>query len=464
MLLTLPWILPVLLGHAALSAMVDPQTRARAGALVVWASVIPLGLGLTSVVYFAGAVVLGPEVWKTSLVELAVLLLAASIAARARLRAAPALASSRTDAQPSPLWLRAGVVLGLAGAAASFVLQARELPFGDADGVGIWGNRAIFLQRAFGDWNVIFSPEIVHTDYPLLLPLLSMRTWRFTGDETLLAGVTLALAFTACTFAALGGSVARLRGAKLGGLAVLGLCATPFFAVQGAGQTGDVPLACFALLAAAWARLGGARAYVVCGAFAGLAAWTKNEGALVAGALLFWLLASRARAAGLRAAAVGAGRALAGAAAALAALVAFKIWLAPRNDLVANHDAAKILPMLTSRERWGLVGRAYGDLLLWLRGAGAVTGLGPVMLVAAALLLGRQRGGRFLGVEVAAVLTVLAGEFVVFLLSPYDLRWHLGTALDRLVLQVWPLTLFGVALAVRTGDDDLESRAPPASG
>lgn len=454
MLLVLALVVPLLLGHAALRVLVDGHARALAGKFVCLASAIPLGIGLTSVLYFAVAFALGPELWKTTLAEMVVL---AVLAWHARRR--PRDARSVRAAQPiAPVWLRACVVLGTIGAAASFATQVREFPFGDADGVAIWGNRAIFLVRAFGDWPLVFSPELVHTDYPLLVPLSLMRMWAHTGNETPLAGVILAAAFTACTFAALGGCVTRLRGGALAALATLGLCATPFFAVQGAGQTGDVPLACYVLLAAAWFRLAEPRGAMICGVFACLAAWTKNEGGLVAAAMLFWVVVHHARAQGARAALRALALWLAGGVPMLAAIAAFKIGLAPANDLVANHDLANVLPMLTSATRWEAVGRAFADLLIWFRGAGAVAGFGPVMLVGVAWLFWRQRAGRFFSLEVCTALSVAAAEFVVFLLSPYDLRWHLSTALDRLLLQVWPLTLLGVALALRLPQRPLPQR------
>ena len=47
------------------------------------------------------------------------------------------------------------------------------------------------------------------------------------------------------------------------------------------------------------------------------------------------------------------------------------------------------------------------------------------------------------------VVVAVACVFGVFLLSPYDLRWHLSTALDRVLLQLWPLALWSVFAAVR---------------
>jgi hypothetical protein len=36
------------------------------------------------------------------------------------------------------------------------------------------------------------------------------------------------------------------------------------------------------------------------------------------------------------------------------------------------------------------------------------------------------------------ILLTLCGYAVIFLLTPNDVQWHMGTALDRLLLHVWP--------------------------
>ena len=36
--------------------------------------------------------------------------------------------------------------------------------------------------------------------------------------------------------------------------------------------------------------------------------------------------------------------------------------------------------------------------------------------------------------------------YVVFLTTPLDIKFHAGTAMDRLLLQLWPLALFSLAV------------------
>jgi len=41
------------------------------------------------------------------------------------------------------------------------------------------------------------------------------------------------------------------------------------------------------------------------------------------------------------------------------------------------------------------------------------------------------------------------GYFAVYLITPYDLVWHLSHSLGRLFLQVWPSALFLFFLAIK---------------
>jgi hypothetical protein len=44
---------------------------------------------------------------------------------------------------------------------------------------------------------------------------------------------------------------------------------------------------------------------------------------------------------------------------------------------------------------------------------------------------------------------LLAALFLAVMVTTHEnLEWHLETAFDRLVLQLWPLALFGLAAAV----------------
>ncbi len=49
-----------------------------------------------------------------------------------------------------------------------------------------------------------------------------------------------------------------------------------------------------------------------------------------------------------------------------------------------------------------------------------------------------------------ALFLMLLGYFFIFIITPFDLAWHLATTLDRLLMQLWPSFIFVFFLSVRT--------------
>ena len=52
-----------------------------------------------------------------------------------------------------------------------------------------------------------------------------------------------------------------------------------------------------------------------------------------------------------------------------------------------------------------------------------------------------------LGLAVVGVMA--AGYTAIYIITPHDLRWHLATSLERLMLQLWPSLIFAVFMLVR---------------
>jgi hypothetical protein len=45
-------------------------------------------------------------------------------------------------------------------------------------------------------------------------------------------------------------------------------------------------------------------------------------------------------------------------------------------------------------------------------------------------------------VPLLAVLLIFLGYLVIYVITPYDLNWHLSTSLDRLILQIFPAVVY----------------------
>ena len=422
-----------------------------------WVSSLPLlfgigaGLGLviTSTVFFAASLVSSHPGRLGGAIEL---LAALAIALRLWWR------PKEPDASPGGFarhWRPSLGILALAtlfaqACVASLVVAARNWeaqPFGGWDAWAIWNLHARLMFFGGEKWpDLLRSPQIVwsHPDYPLLLPAAAARTWSNLGRMTPEAPAVISMAFGVATMVLLLSSVAHLRSraaSMIGGLVLLG---TPFFVTFSTSQYADVPLG-YLILATLVMLVLSERAPksrgmgALAGAFAGMAAWAKNEGWLfVLVAVLVWG-ASRWRRGSLRDGIPFLG----GLAVALVPVLLFKIAMAPPNDLIASRPIER-LGFLGDGERHRLVLAAlwrHSERFGEWRFAPHLALLLPLLAGPWRRMTPAERGAG------AAVILMLAGYYVVYLLTPKDPAWHVENSIDRLLLQLWPATLLFWCLA-----------------
>ena len=238
-------------------------------------------------------------------------------------------------------------------------------------------------------------------------------------------------------------------------MAGLVLLSTPFFILHGTTLYADVPLGFFFLATVVCLALDDrhgadtSRFALLAGVAAGLAMWTKNEGLLFTLALGAGLLLAGApggrTASRRRLLAFGAGLlppAL--------LVVGFKVGFSQPNDLLSTLGVQRTLGNLTSPDRYYITLREYASHIA-LFGS---NGVGSAVWVLAACLLGlgvnRSELGRpWVRAVAAAFVLVMAGHYAVFVSMAHELSRLLASSLDRLLLQLWPSTLFLFFMAVR---------------
>jgi len=355
-------------------------------------------------------------------------------------------ARSRAPAphRPAGRLLAAALCAGLlAYLALAFFLHARQSPVGQFDAWAIWSSRARLLFAAEDPAAALSLLRRAHPDYPLFLPGALAAQFALAGAVSFPVPQWTGALFAAAGATIVGAGVRQLgASAAWSWVAALLLLATPLWIEWGFAQCADVPLACLlagAALALALQLRSGAPALspVLAGFLVGLAAWTKNEG-MILSLLLFGLFA-------LWSLAVGRGwglvsRVAGGAALPWSAVVAFKLAWKPTSDLRFFLDA----PWRTAVEadRWRFVGASFAERLDPIGGFpawGLVWTLAAAGIVITLATPIRRRP------EVAFLLTLVAccwvAWFGIFVATPLDLSWHLRTALDRLMLQLLPVTL-----------------------
>ena len=385
------------------------------------------------------------------------------------------VARSRQSIIAGPRWLQPSLtctfIVALGVGIYSAVMRARAHPHGDGwDAFAIWNLHARFLFRGGSQWRDGFSPLIPwsHPDYPLLLPGAIAHFWTYLGHDSRLGSSrhrpplhllydrnfifrTLHTSWhkpspcwASCHWLQLHSSSSRERRN------------TPMFLFR------SFVLTTIALLCLHDDRsvntTNSRRVLAAAGFAAAFGAWTKNEGLLFLCAILAARFLTLLRPTILRESlppdreshpeSWKAFATLLVSAAPVFALIAwFKHSVAPPGDLFSNPSTT-LHKLLDPTRYWAVLqwyGKGFFRFGNWLLIPGTLA------LIGFYLIGGNGRGRKpALGARssVLALAFTLAGYFVVYLITPYDIYWHLRFSLTRLFLQLWPSAIFLFFLAV----------------
>ena len=328
--------------------------------------------------------------------------------------------------------------LGLA--AAGLMLHVDRSPHGDWDGFAIWNTHARFLFRDGPNWRNDIQYSF-HNDYPLFTPAATARFWRYAGEEVPEAGALPGIILGMSGLAVLGIMLRHFRDSLTSTILVLSLLATPFYLEHTTSQYADVPLSFFVLstiaLICVYDEFNDWRILALAGFTTGCAGWTKNEGLLFIVVACVAILVSSLR---LRRKTL---QLLVpfclGLVLPLIAILIFKSTILGRNEVIElqNNTMGKILDW----NRYVVIARNYGTVFANF-GGWTISPLIPLLLFIFSRGIDRKVFRNFgwtTGVLIVAIL--LAGYFFVYVVTPHDLNYHLGSSLDRLYLHVWPSLL-----------------------
>jgi len=324
-------------------------------------------------------------------------------------------------------------------------------PNGAWDAWMIWNTRAAFLAEPSGAWLDGFDAALAHPDYPLLVPGSVARGWVWVGARAWWVPASLSAGFTIATAVLLVASVWRRQGAALAS-ASMALLLTPEFLTQGTAQLADVPLAFFAVAAVLLLHDGpvSSARTVLAGVLCGCAAWTKNEGLVLAVALPAIVVLLMFVRRGPAVAAETAADLVIGAGPLLVLLTVFKLMLVPPNDVVSGVLAPGALRYWADTVRVQFVLREMGGgLLAW--GGWPVPGMAFVLLVVTALTARAASWPIRPRMSSAAILlgVQLAVFFAVYVMTQQSVAWHVQTSWPRLITQVWPTMVWWACASTR---------------
>ncbi len=423
---------------------------------------VGLGLGISSCIFFVYLLVFGPS--KVNFVVIEIPLLAAlSLILLYAIKRKNSVTNLEQSSELPLKWgfqsfLSASFYIAFILAMIVFILESLNNPHGSWDAWAIWNMRARFIFRAGDEWTQAFSNlySWSHPDYPLLVSGNVARAWSYIGSETTTVPMLLALLFTFATVGLIVSSLSHIRSHSQGLLAGLVLLGISYFIENGAGQCADVPFGFFILssivLFCLQDRVGGKCLQFVflSGIMAGFSAWTKNEGLLFLIAVIIGRFVVLVPKKGWRVYLREMLSFIAGLLPILIIIVYFKAQLAPPNDFLSAQGLKSTIGRLTEFSRYLIVGKSFLTEFYALVKTRLI--IFPICLVFLGLSYEKQYKTSSYS-SFLMLFLMLSGYFIVYIITPADLEWHLDTSLKRLLLQLLPSAIFTFFLALATPEE-----------
>ncbi|MBL4701715.1 MAG: hypothetical protein JKX85_10715 [Phycisphaeraceae bacterium] len=437
------------------------QTALNGGLMVRIVLAYLLGQLLTSLIYYVMLLLWPNAFLGWILVEL---LLVCLLAICGRTRQAHASALEPTPAQNDNMLHRVFcyvtwcvVFLGLVAVLLSVRTLALKAPYGLWDAAAMWNLRVVYLAHPTEQWQQIFSSDTQHPDYPLFHSLSAARLCVLYGQWNPLVTQWFGFAHGAMAVLMLVGVLMRkasIFAALLAGAILLG---TQYWWGITFWQYADHTLCAYmtasAVLLYLWLseqdikQRSAIWMFVLLALMTGTCAWTKNEG----WPWVFWV----SLIVGVRVCVVNRSRLFPMAAVWCGALTAV-LWMPlsvhlmadATNDMVTGISTSSLTSRLFDWQHTCLIFEYVWDVFLKLHPVWALLLSIVWVLTFRPWQRLRQRLPAY-GVLLLISLQILT-YLLVYQLTPHDLDWHLGTSVNRLMLQVWPIVVLGLFLLARS--------------
>ena len=420
-----------------------PERGWKAGGVKIFLG-IGLGLGQASLLDFVYMLLFSSE--KGFLFVQLALLMGLLIVWVLRERNDLRLAFPRLSSKPSRLQviLLAGVlVVAVLSALSAINVWVRE-PHGAWDAWMMYNRAARFIYRDQPGWLGSFSRQmdpIFHADYPLQLGLNVAWAWQVVGQETQRVPIVLSGLFMLACAGLLGASLNLTKSPGQAGVALILLLGSSVISNEGPSQRADLPLAYFFLatviLIYLYAQLRKPGLLILAGFMAGLAAWTKNEGSPFVFVTLLALFVAFLRQSPWRVL----GWYVLGLIFPLMIVITFKEFLAPPSDVLSS-GLTRSLRQALDLSRHIIILKSFGADFLSFGGWGI--GILPILLAYAVIFKLAPSSGMWPAYRALGLMLILQalGYYMIYLITPYDLQWHIDFSLSRLVFQLYVPFLF----------------------
>ncbi|MFH0937877.1 MAG: glycosyltransferase family 39 protein [Planctomycetota bacterium] len=457
---------PVIPGYFAVCALWPTRTRLMAHFGLKCALGTILGLGGASLFYFATMALcggLGRE-WLFALELLCGGLIIPYGLPRFQFACRPAEEIPDAPSQLGVILkiiLFGGFFIGLGIQIYTAINLAQSLPQGYWDAWAAWNLKAkcFFLDTEHWTDSVSNGTLVPGADYPLLLPCLVARGWTYLGNISPLVPALLGYVYSFVSLALVFFGVRYLKSLSQAFIAGLFYLASPGVLHWGAAQYGDTPVGCYLLAMLVALSLYDAQIerkaslLLLAGVFGGLAVWTKHEGVLFVLAFGLARLGVVWIAEGFKTFARQMLFFMIGLLPSVSAMLILTVYAAQSGFFLQQKNTlANLLNFARYKEVfWNFINmlpRAHSNIF------GSWTTNLLVVLLFYALLMGLKnripRAAQILWSLCATLLLIICGYGLIFVLTPMDLRGHLGTTSYRFLIQVYPSLFLAYFLMIAT--------------
>lgn len=353
------------------------------------------------------------------------------------------------------VWWELLVVLAIGLTVLDVFVSTLTTPFLYLDAIWFWTPKAkLFYQHRFTPFAAFHDfSEFVHPDYPLFLPLTEVWLFLWMGGVNEYFMKLLSPVYMMLLVLSMWAFVRRFCGQRAALIAAGLLATTPFVLQHGTMAFADLPLAFYYWLATAlllaWFQTPQPLFLLLGAVFLGLSGLIKNEGlpliVLNGCALAGYLVGQRK-----------AGRREIQRALLLFGGVSVGMvlpWLFVRYRMGLESDLS--LPSLSSLlpralQRIWPMAKALAREMFAPSSVLTKWNLAWYLLVLVVVLHGRTLWRSVLRYPAL----ILAGQALVYLwiyiITPYNINWHLSSSLDRLLLHGYPLALVLIGCSLGT--------------
>lgn len=338
----------------------------------------------------------------------------------------------------------------------TFFIGTNVAPSGMWDAWMVQNRTARFLFTGGDQWTNAFSPFLVSADYPIFTGASVARLWRFIGHETIFGPAFLSLTMAASTVLLLISAVHYLRNKQTALLAGLIFLTSSAFLVFAPAQLADIPVSFFLLAAVVLLQIyveekpSHPRLLVLSGILSGVSMWTKNEGWIFTGAVFFAYFVLVPAITHKKIFATSAiFKFILGLLPVLAVILYFKFNLAPSHDFI-RHQTGEI-------SLWDKIADPARHAYLLQSFVTQLWDLTPdrstpfIALILSGLLIGvKKKNMKNTGIlaGISAMIIIAAGEYCIYLITPFDLKWQVSSSIHRLALQIWPVAVFTFCMLI----------------